>query len=57
MSNLSWLELLLFVAVIVGALMYHFGHAMGREQQKLDTALRLASMQRHPSNHLRVKKP
>ena len=50
MTTVSWLELLIFVAVAVGALMYHFGHAIGREQQKLHTEARQASMRRHPSS-------
>jgi hypothetical protein len=67
MTTLSWLELLLFATVIVGALMYHFGHAMGKEQAELDEINRLrdraigACMARHPagkrkdqSTHLRV---
>jgi|KBSMisStaDraftv2_1062788.scaffolds.fasta_scaffold71346_6 hypothetical protein len=53
MSTLSWLEVLGLVTIAVGALMYYFGHAMGREQQKIDVDARRASMQRHPSNHIR----
>jgi hypothetical protein len=56
MTTLSWLELLLFAIVIVGALMYNFGHAIGREQQKIDVEARRASMRRHPSNHIRIVK-
>lgn len=55
MTTLSWLELLIFAVVVVGALMYHFGHAIGREQQLIDARARQASMRRHPSYHLRVK--
>ena len=54
MDTLSWLEVLIAVTVIVGAVMYHFGHAMGKEQQKLDTVGRMASMRNHPSYSLRV---
>ena len=56
MTTLSWLELLLFIGVAVGALMYHFGHAIGREQQKIYVEARRASMRRHPSNHIRIVK-
>jgi hypothetical protein len=56
MSTLSWLELLIVLTVTVGTLMYHFGHGIGREQQKIDMAARAASMRRHPSNHIRLIK-
>jgi uncharacterized membrane-anchored protein YhcB (DUF1043 family) len=56
MSTLSWLELMLLVTVVVGALMYHFGHAIGREQQKIDVEARRSSMRNHPSNHIRIVK-
>ena len=55
MDTLSWLELMIFVVVVAGTAMYHFGHRMGREQQKIDHAGRLASMRNHPSYVLRVK--
>jgi hypothetical protein len=51
MTTLSWLELLLFVTVIVGALMYHFGHAIGKaqaEKNQLDAAIEKC-MSRHPA--------
>jgi hypothetical protein len=51
MTTLSWLELLLFATVIVGALMYHFGHAIGKaqaEKNQLDAAI-AKCMARHPA--------
>ena len=56
MDTLSWLEILLFTCVFVGTIFYYFGHAMGREQQKNDSAMRQASMRNHPSYALRVKR-
>jgi hypothetical protein len=55
MSTLSWMEILLFVSVIVGTGFYYLGHAMGREQQKHDHEARLASMRNHPSYALRIQ--
>jgi hypothetical protein len=56
MSDLSWLIVLLLTSVFVGTCMYHFGHAIGREQQKIYSKNRLASMRRHPSWRLRSVK-
>jgi hypothetical protein len=56
LSDLSWLLILLFSTIFVGSCMYHFGHAIGREQQKIDDKARRASMHRHPSNGLRIVK-
>jgi hypothetical protein len=58
LSDLSWLLILLLSTVFVGTCMYHFGHAIGREQEKLDSKNRASAMRRHPSHHLRsVKRP
>ncbi len=56
MSTISWLELLIFLTVTVGTLMYYFGRGIGIEQQKINVEARRASMRRHPSNHIRVIK-
>jgi uncharacterized protein (DUF2126 family) len=50
MNTVAWLEILVFVTVAVGACMYHFGHAIGRQQERIDAEARLAAMRRHPSN-------
>jgi len=56
MSDLSWLLIILFSNVFVGYCMYHFGHGIGQEQQKINHVARLASMRRHPSSGLRAVK-
>lgn len=56
MNTLSWLEIMLFLSVFVGTLAYHFGFAMGKTSEEIDQEERLASMRRHPSNHLRAVK-
>ena len=56
MSSESWLLILIFSNVLTGWSMYHFGHGIGREQQKIDGKARLASMRRHPSSRIRVVK-
>jgi hypothetical protein len=56
MNDLSWLLILLFSNIFVGYCMYHFGHGIGREQQKIDGRARLASMRRHPSSGIRIVK-
>ena len=56
MSDLAWLLIILFSNILTGYAMYHFGHGIGREQQKIDGKARLASMRRHPSSGIRSVK-
>ena len=56
MDTESWLIILLIISVTVGTCMYHFGHAIGKEQNQIDVEARRASMRRHPSNHIRLIK-
>lgn len=66
MDTVSWLVAMLVVSTIIGTLTYHFGFAMGKEQERLDRKAELQAWARergllvHPSGgitHLRVVKP
>jgi hypothetical protein len=61
MSTLSWLEILLFVGVVVGTLCFHLGRAIGKEQAEKDQIDRLrdqaieACIASHPAGKQRPK--